>query len=217
MSNRPPAVVVGAVLLSLAGESAFARYFGPVHPVVAVALVSAAGLLALRRLARHDFVVRRPGVTFRGVRLAAGLATLFGAIAVGGDLVFRFPPDINVAPPNGLVFYPVMGLVAEVVFRLVPLALLLEIPGFVGDAGRRVVPAMVAAALAEPVFQVAIGGAAAAGAGSELFVSANVFAICLAELVVFRRYDFVSAFALWLVYYGWWHIIWGHLRLQLLF
>lgn len=37
------------------------------------------------------------------------------------------------------------------------------------------------------------------------------------QLYVFKRYDFVAMISLRLVYYLYWHFIWGYSRLQLLF
>ena len=39
----------------------------------------------------------------------------------------------------------------------------------------------------------------------------------LAQLLIFKKYDFNSMYAFRLVYYLFWHIGWGHLRLRLLF
>lgn len=39
----------------------------------------------------------------------------------------------------------------------------------------------------------------------------------LLQLHVFRRFDFVSMLSLRLVYYVYWHLIWGAIRLRVLF
>jgi hypothetical protein len=39
----------------------------------------------------------------------------------------------------------------------------------------------------------------------------------LVELNMFRRYDFVSMYAFRVVFYLWWHVIWGSVRLRWLF
>jgi hypothetical protein len=45
----------------------------------------------------------------------------------------------------------------------------------------------------------------------------HVLAINVCQLAIFKRYDFMSMYALRLVYYGIWHIGWGAVRLELLF
>lgn len=66
----------------------------------------------------------------RGLGISAVIATLFGAWQICADLlVMRLPKDINVPPPQCLLFYPAMGYVVEVLFHAFPLALLLAVLG----------------------------------------------------------------------------------------
>ena len=39
----------------------------------------------------------------------------------------------------------------------------------------------------------------------------------LCQLLIFKRCDFVTMYALRLAYYDIWHLAWGHVRLELLF
>ena len=45
----------------------------------------------------------------------------------------------------------------------------------------------------------------------------NILLINLFQLLIFKRYDFVSMFSFRLAYYAIWHIAWGYVRLNLLF
>jgi len=51
----------------------------------------------------------------------------------------------------------------------------------------------------------------------QAFVAAHVFAINLIQLYVFRRFGFMAIYGFRFVYYACWHVIWGYLRLQLIF
>ena len=68
----------------------------------------------------------------------------------------------------------------------------------------------------EPIYQNVIGSA-----GMPLwangYIFLHIFLINLAELAIFRRYDFVSMYSFRLLYYLLWHIIWGYSRLRMLF
>jgi hypothetical protein len=66
----------------------------------------------------------------------------------------------------------------------------------------------------EPTFQVLFGGETLA---LSVYTWFHVFAMAFLQLYVFRRYDFVSMYTFRLVYYMFWHIGWGYLRLRLLF
>ena len=179
-------------------------------------LAGAASLAGLRRLG--PFAVIRAWACGRGLATAALLATVFALVVIGVDLTFRFPRDINVGLPESLWFYPLMAAVAESVFHLVPLALLLGTGRAVTgrDPGARMIrTCLVAVALLEPAFQVGLTDQPRSATG--IFTGIQVLAINLVQLTLFRRFDFAAMIGLRLVYYLWWHILWGAIRLNLLF
>ena len=45
----------------------------------------------------------------------------------------------------------------------------------------------------------------------------HLFVFGMIQLSLFKRYGFVAMYTCRLAYYAVWHIIWGYLRLQLLF
>ena len=81
---------------------------------------------------------------------------------------------------------------------------------------RLVLPCLAAVALLEPAFQIALSPPQ-----TPLWVSAavglNVLVINLVQLAVFRRCGFAAMLAVRLAYYLLWHILWGELRLAVLF
>jgi len=89
------------------------------------------------------------------------------------------------------------------------------LPGLSGPTSQEANPnsvvwfCIILASFLEPIFQL--------GWGFSVYVGLYVFAFNLLELYVFRRYDFVSMYSFRLVYYIHWHIVWGYVRLQLLF
>jgi hypothetical protein len=150
----------------------------------------------------------------RGVGVSAVIATLFGAWQVCADLlVTRLPKDINVPPPQSLLFYPAMGYVVEVLFHAFPLALLLAVLGRSNKKSHTIIVirlCIVCVSSLEPVL-------VHMRMGSSAYVGVFVFVFTVVELYVFRRYDFMSMYAFRLVFYMWWHITWGYLRLRWLF
>ena len=76
---------------------------------------------------------------------------------------------------------------------------------------------LLVAALVEPVFQVVAGFSDPVLRWATAYVGLHVFLISAAQLAIFKRYDFVSMYAFRLVYYLFWHIVWGYLRLEWLF
>jgi hypothetical protein len=117
-----------------------------------------------------------------------------------------------------LAFYPAVGYVAELLFHVLPLALtLVVLQPFRKRLGtdRLVWLAIGFVAVLEPTFQVLFGGDLLSPLA--VYTWAHVFAISLLQLAIFRRYDFVSMVTVRLVYYCYWHILWGVVRLDVLF
>ena len=190
--------------------------------------ISALGAVLLSVLVVRDgFSIAGPDVG-RGVARSGGLAAFFGAVIIGVDLAIVYPADVNVPFPQSVVFYPVIGFMVEVLFHVLPLCLLLTVVPALTGSGRSatvVWTSLITVALLEPAFQTwtAASGAPVVGgpyayASWTVFVDGlHVFAINLSQLAIFKRYDFISMYALRVVYYGIWHIAWGHARLELFF
>jgi hypothetical protein len=196
----------------------FQPYFGSIPPLLAIALIAVVGVVSLGLLRSHGwFQISTTAGTVRGVVFAALGATLFGIEVVVADLIIRFPANINVPLPQALLFYPVMAGVAEVSFHALPLALLLIGLRPLGkklDADTLVWFCILLVSLPEPIYQMGMGLSAKPFSWTDVYVGLHVFTFNLLQLYVFRRYDFVSMYSFRLIYYVYWHIIWGYLRLQ---
>lgn len=215
------AAAAATAILSLSRSAYFRPYFGGINPLLAIVLVGLLGAFSLRFLgSRGWFAIYTQG-TLRGMAISAMLATAFAAAVIAVDLTAGFPRDLNVPAPWSLLFYPVMAYVVEVCFHAVPLALLLALFGGFSKtpiSNRLVWICIFLSALLEPVFQLRTGYATGKSfSGLAAYVGLQVFAINLLQLFVFQRYGFVAMYSLRLVYYIYWHIVWGFLRLKLLF
>jgi hypothetical protein len=211
------ALAFTAVLLPSSGQY-FGRFFGAAHPLLVVAVVSVVGAAALRALTRLGFAIVRGRSTVQGIGLSAVLATAIALAVVIADIIIRYPRDLNVPLPQAPLFYPVVGLVAEVVFHLLPLAILLPALNLVaGRLGKQRVVwlGILLAATLEPTFQVVLGGTGSAW--SAVYTWLHVFTIAVLQLYVFRRFDFAAMYSFRLIYYAYWHILWGVIRLRVLF
>jgi len=190
----------------------FQPFIGSVQPLLAITLVAVVGVASLGLLrSRGGFEIYTMRGTLRGVAVAAAIATAFGIVMIVADLTFsRQPADINVPPPWSWLFYPVIAYAVEILFHVIPLALLLAV---LGPLFKQLnMPGLVwlcilLVSLLEPLVQTRLLGMSA-------YVGLHVFAFTLAQLYVFRRYDFISMYTFRIAYYVVWHIIWGYLRLQ---
>lgn len=207
------------VVIGPSSPASFARFFGGVEPAIVVIAASLAGGVALGWLrSRFGFRVLRGQGTIRGMAVSAALATALAVPIVIADIVLRYAEDMNVAVPQALAFYPAVGYVAELVFHVVPLAVTLLVLSPIRDRmgrDRLVWLAIGLVAALEPTFQMLFARDPLSPLAA--YTWGHVYAISFLQLAVFRRYDLVSMVTLRLVYYAYWHILWGTIRLEALF
>lgn len=194
----------------------FQRYFGGLPPAAAAAIACALGIASLFVLQeRFGFCVVSTSTGTRGLLTAAAATLPFMATVTSADLLLGFPADIHVELPAALVFYPLMGLIAQLALHIAPFTLFLWAFSQMFGAWpphRRIWLAIILSASVEVAFQ--LSGSAGPGDGSALlsaFVATQLLAFGLVELYLFRRFDFVTMVIFRLTYYGYWHIVWGNL------
>ena len=208
------AVVLTSVQVRL-DRSVFERYLGAANPVAVMIIVSALAFVSLAYLRTQGpfEIVDGEGV-LAGLRFTAVVAPLFALVAIGADLLMRYPRDMNVPPPDAFFFYPAIGFLVEVCLHAIPLALLVAVFARNGiDSDHTFWVMAVAVAMLEAAFQ----AAAAATIPTAVFSGLHLLAFGLVQLYTFRRFGFMSMYAFRLVYYFLWHIVWGVIRLRWLF
>lgn len=213
--------VAATAILSLSGSTAFQPYLGNLNPVLTILLVTALGFVSLGFLhSRGWFEICAGRKSLKGTARAAVLASLLAIPAILVDLRHPFPRDMNVPPPQSLLFYPAIGYLVEITLHALPLALLLASLGRLTNWVSSQLLAwgsILTAALLEPILQAHWATSASGGSWVDVFVGLQVFAVNLLQLYIFRRYDFVSMYMFRLAYYLQWHILWGYVRLQVLY
>ncbi len=209
-----------SIVLVIWSPDLFTRYFGNLPPLIVVSLAIAGGGVSLGILAsRWSFRVLDPRQIKTGMRIAAFCAFVFGAFIIASDLVEPFPHDINVLPPQSLLFYPVMGFLVECVFHLLALTILLIVLTALFRGERTIWPqyiGLAAVAFLEPGYQLMLMVTREGLSFAALLVGIHILAFNFTQLYLFRRYDFMTMFAFRIFYYLVWHILWGSLRLNLL-
>ncbi len=198
------------------GSPAFVRYFGAADPRAVVLVSSLAGLVAIASLNRHGWI--GAGASLHQVVAIGALAVGFALPTVLVDIVQPFPETINVPAPRSLVFYPAIAVVVEVLFHLVPLAIVLAAWHLFQPAvnGSRFWIAALPVSALEPAFQLLAGLDSGIG-WRDLYLVGHLFTFSLLQLGILRRHGFLPMLGFRLVYYLVWHILWGQARLVLLF
>ena len=211
--------LISIVILLPSSGMYFRRFFGEMNALIVIVLASIVGAVALWLLQEKFYFVLFMGKeTIRGLKLSAVLASVLAMAIVVADFFIRYPEDTNVPIPQALLFYPAVGFVAEIVFHVLPLALLLIFLNPLGSwiGKERVVwLGTLIVAVLEPTFQVLFEGKAFTWGAVYTWI--HVFVFTILQLYVFRRFDFVSMYSFRLVYYAYWHILWGVIRLNVIF
>ena len=210
-------IVTAATIQTVLRPELYEPYFMDVPPAFAIAVIGIVGWIALWFLDRRGVFRLRHVSRGCGVAAAVGLGLPFMISATVADLIGRFPETLNVPLPAALLFYPVMGYVVELLFHAIPLSLLLPATALLlrsWPAERRTGLCIAFAAVLEPTFQVL---RSTSDTPLTVFMLIQVFVFGCVELWLFRRYGFIAMYVVRLTYYGYWHVLWGHLRLLWLF
>jgi hypothetical protein len=198
---------------------------GNIHPLLAIALATIVGGISLTFLQTRgwfEIFTLRHGLG--GSVTAATCATLLVIPAILVDLSLGYPRDMNVPLPQSWLFYPAIAYVVEIFLHALPLAVLLPLlnPLFEkafekANTDRLIWSGIFITAAVEPLLQLYWGLVGQPFSWAAVYTGPHLLAFNLVQLSVFKRYDFTSMLALRLIYYLYWHIIWGYWRLQWLF
>lgn len=214
-------VFVFTAILYFPDKNIFQRFIGHINPLLACGIIVIAGFILLSFLLSKDwFAVYKKGSFKKGCR-AALLALLFVPISILVDIKAGFWKDLNVLFPESLLFYSAIGFIVEILFHVLPLALLLFLftSIFKNINQHKVIRAsIIIVSLLEPVYQTRLMFSSTHfPLWSSVLVLLNLIVFNLSQLMIFKRYGFISMYSFRLVYYLVWHIMWGYLRLDLLF
>ena len=202
--------VLAAALFSLFGTHRQLPVLGT-EPLLPVTLLAAAfGLGASLVVTRRGICPAFKGFSWDGSLWLFILGSWLALPPIAIDFYLRFPRDINLPLPDALFFYPAIALVAEVLFHLIPLAALVILLPRKTPTAWLFFPVI----LVEPLFQAVFTTEAPL---QSALVLGNVTLISAAQLWLFRRYGFAAMIGLRLAFYLIWHILWGTVRLDLLF
>ena len=205
-----------AVALEGSGSNAYAMALGEASPVAATVAACLLGLLSLRILEACGWF-RSAGGTRRGYLVALLLGAVLPIPVLIVDILGGFSQGINVSAPDAFLFYPAIAVVAEFVLHVAPLALVALGATLVSKADERARKlAMALAVLPEPILQM-VWGAAYSPAWANAYVGIQLLVFGLLGLALFRRHGFLAVYLYRLAYYAVWHIVWGYMRLGILF
>lgn len=209
--------LIMAFLSQLIAPEVFARFLRGFSPLLALIIFGVLGYIILEYASKKLKTNFLMPVYGRGLLIAASFATIFGIIIIIIDTQSPFPADINISFPASIFFYPAIGFIAEIVFHLLPIAILCIISGmFDRLVGLKIRLPMILGitAIIEPIYQMRF---LEVSDGLVALISIHILLLNVAQLWLLKNYGFFTMYVLRTFYYLIWHIIWGTLRLDILY
>ncbi|MGF7080342.1 hypothetical protein [Mucilaginibacter sp. UYCu711] len=212
------AVVILTRVLNYSNRHVFDRFFAGLNPVITCFVITILGILCLSYLLNKSwFKIYKKNDTLKLLR-TLGLAVLFVSITILIDIKIHFPIDMNIAFPESLLFYPLIGFLAEILFHVLPMTVLLFCLSSIfenTDIQKIIWFSIVVIATLEPIYQVS--AMAAYPIWAIILVWINLYLFNLTQLIIFKQFDFTAMYLFRLIYYLFWHVLWGYARLRGIF
>ncbi len=207
-------------ILNVSDNLLFQRFIGGINPLTASFFIILLGIISLSVLLSKGLFTIYKQENLRGLFLRCSLAVLFALITIlVVDINVPFPADMNVLFPESLLFYPAIGFFVEILFHTLPLSILLiSLTSIFKNISQEKIIwiCILIVSLLEPVYQT-MPMFSRRPLWAAVIVLLNLFLFNLSQLFIFKRYDFISMYSFRLAYYLIWHIVWGYMRLKLLF
>lgn len=213
-------VMLCTVLARIQNRNIFGPHLGSANPLVSIPIIAMIGFVCFSILIKQKWFPVFQTVNLKGYRLAAILSIVFCFEAIVLDLVFCFPKEMNILFPNSILYYPVVGFVVNTLFHVIIVTIVMGLLRLIAShmtLEKTIWIAILLTALVEPVYQMIFGAKVNGWTWLVVLTGIHVMLINLAQLFLFRRYDFVTMYAMRLMFYLLWHIVWGMVRLNVLF
>ncbi|MBN2057172.1 MAG: hypothetical protein JW782_00010 [Candidatus Saganbacteria bacterium] len=144
----------------------------------------------------------------------------FGMVLALLDVIFKLPADLNIAWPYSVPYY-LQGAIFADIQHFFPIVFLVWLVSSLIMKGRwqaRIYwTAAVLISLVEPLQMTRLTATAGPVGAFTIVLAVYIFAVNFMQAVCLKRAGFLSMLSLRLGQYLVWHIIWGALRLPLIF
>jgi len=208
------------LILNIFPTASFRLFFGDISPLLVIPIVILLGFGSLFLLHSKGWFTIYNRENLKELPRLSIFAVLLLSGAIFIDFTFPFPVDINLPFPKSILFYPIMGYVVDILFHVVPLTLLLiPLVALTKNVSREriIFACILIVSLIEPIYQYMFDSSIGQPLWIDLFDGFRLFSFSFIQLYIFKRYDFVSMYSFRIVYYMLWHILWGSIRLLILF
>lgn len=211
-------IVILTAILTCKNDILFERFLGELDPLATILFSIVLSFLLLSFLMYKGwFLIYKTG-KLKDLLPFLGILALFAFVSIIVDWNIIFPKEMNILLPESLLFYPVIAFFVEFLFHILPLTILLIILNSVFKTisfDRLLWICVLLVAMFEPTYQTIYMGSYATWAIIVVWV--NLYLFNITQLMIFKKFGFIKMYSFRLLYYLLWHIIWGTMRLDVLF
>ena len=213
LSSISIGVIVLTLILYFIDTSPFQRFLGNLNPLVVLAITIVLAFVLLTFLISKTKLLIYKKLNLKDYLIISGIAVIFGIEVIIADIwLVDYSADINILFPKSLLFYPAIGFIVEVFFHLLPISLIIVVLSTFTklNINKIVWVSIIVVTILEPLYQ--IWHISQNPLSTITYTGIHVLLYSLAQLLIFKRFDFISMYLFRMVFYFIWHIWWGYFR-----
>jgi len=209
-------------ILYISDKFIFQKYMGKLNPLITVPIIATLGFFSLSFLVSKNWLSEHKEKNSKYLFYSSIITIILASVMVLIDLnKIVFSENINILFPKSLLFYPVIGFVAEIIFHIFPFTLLvLLIRYFLKKPNKNKIIwlSILIVSLIEPIFHIVNMDSGQQYSFWLLgYIGIHICLFNLLQLYTLKNNGFIAMYLLRMIYYLIWHILWGYMRLNILF
>lgn len=207
-------------ILAIIKPEAFERFLPFKNiPVVLVLIFLFAGV-SLFLLKKKSFSIYKKKNKYKIDMQKILVSIILGITIIIVDINCPYPEDMNISLPFGLIFYPIIGLIVDLLLHIIPFAIICCVIHPIENQKLHrygILFGIMTISLLEPIYQVIHGFKSGNPVWMVVYTGFHVCFINLYQFFVYKQQNFVEMYRFRMYYYFIWHILWGYFRLYILF
>ncbi len=206
--------IATSTIAYLLNPTIYNTILGDINPMIFFTASSVVAYLSLIYIDKFEWHFIDRQFTINRSLYYISISMLLGLMPVLIDIWQPFPRDINVLFPDSIIFYPTIGVAAEIIFHLIPLVILILI--FKNRLAKLSWVFIIIPAAVEPTFQIMSGNTLDMLSLKDMLIFLEILIFSIVQMRTFMKFGFIAMYICRLGFYLTWHFVWGELRLELL-
>lgn len=190
------------------------------NPILFVSIISIFSIISIGFLIYKDqfFIYKAVKISERLKPITMSICLAFIMIFI--DILSPFSKEINILFPNSLLYYLIIAFVIDILFHTIFFGILYKLFKKLHKRMPKMNSFKISSlfiSIIEPIIQIFLLSSSKQPFFIGLYIVIHIFTINYIQMKLFYNTDFVTMNLFRLTYYTIWHIIWGMIRLSLIF